>query len=60
MLLVGGHVKDYKDYTTYLSTIKYAFVTLMLLIDVMNGLGIMDGDIINELYTAPCNYIIGS
>ena len=43
-----------KEYTTYLSTIKYVSIIIMILISVKNGLGIMTGDIGNEFYMAPC------
>ena len=46
-LVVGGHVVDSMENTTYLSTIKYVSVRLSLLISVKNGLGIMAGDIGN-------------
>ena len=44
-LVVGGHVVDSMDHTTYSSTIKYVSVILMLLIAVNNWLGLMDENI---------------
>ena len=51
-LVVSIHVVDYKDHTTYSSTIKYFSMRLILLIAVKNGLGLMDGDIVYALYMA--------
>ena len=53
-LVVGIHVVDFKDYTTYPYTIKDASLRLMLLIYVKNWLGIMSRYIGNSLFTAPC------
>ena len=52
--MVGGHVVDSTEYTTYSHIIKYVFMILMLLIAVKNRLGIMAGDIGNLLFTSPC------
>ena len=54
-LLVGGHVVDFTENTTYSSTIKDAPERLILLISVNNGLGIMAGDIKNALCMSPCD-----
>ena len=53
-LVVGRHVVDYKDYTTYPSTTKYLSVILILLIAVNNGFRLMAGDIVNKFCTSPC------
>ena len=45
---------DNTDNTTYSFTIKYVSMRLMILIYVKNGLGLMNGDIVNELCTNPC------
>ena len=52
--MAGGHVVDFMEHTTYSSTIKDVSVRLMVLIAVKNGLGLMDGDIVNALCTGPC------
>ena len=54
-LVVGVHVVEYKNFTTYSSTIKYVSMRLMMLIKANNGLGIMAGDIGNALCTLPCS-----
>ena len=59
-LVVGVHVADYKEYTPYLSVIKHVSVRLILLVAVKNWLGIIDVDIVIELYTAPCDTNIWS
>ena len=46
-LVVGLHVLYSKEYTTYLSTIKYLSVRLMLFIAIKNSLGLMAGVIGN-------------
>ena len=46
-LVIGGHVVGYNDYTIYSSTIKSVSVRLMILINVKNGLGLINGDIGN-------------
>ena len=53
-LVVGVHVVDSTEHTTYSSTIKNVSVRIMLLIAVKNGLELMDGDIGNSLCMAPC------
>ena len=52
--MVGGNILDFTEYTTYSSNIKDVSVRLVLLIAVKNGLKLMDRDIINAFYTAPC------
>ena len=59
-LVVGGHVVNYKEYTTYSYIVKYVFVRIMLLIAVKKWLGIMAGDIGNELYIVLCDENIWS
>ena len=54
-IVVGGHVMDYTNHTTYSSTIKYVSLRLMLLIAVKNGLGLMSVDIGNSLCMDPCS-----
>ena len=53
-LVVKGHVVDSTEHTTYLSTIKDISVSLMLIITVKKVLVIMDGDIGNAFFAAPC------
>ena len=52
--MVGGHVVDSTEYTTYPCNIKDVPVRLMLLITVNNGLGLTAGDIGNELCMDSC------
>ena len=52
--MVGGHVVDSTEHTTYSFTTKYVSTRLMLLIAVNNGLGFMAGDIGNEFCKASC------
>jgi hypothetical protein len=53
-LIVGGHVIDSSDYTTYSSVIENLSVRLLFLAAAHQGLGIMTGDIGNAFPTAPC------
>ena len=53
-LVVGGNVLYSKEYTKYSFTFKYVSVRLIILIDVRNGLGIMNVDIGNALCMPPC------
>ena len=53
-LVVGLHVVYSTEYTTYSPIIKDVSMILMLLIAVKSGLGLMDGDIGNLLFTSPC------
>ena len=53
-IVVGGHVLDSTDHTTYSYTIKDVSVRLMILIVVKNWLGIMAEDIVNAFCTSPC------
>ena len=53
-LVVGGHVVDSSEHTTYSTTIKDICVWLVLMIAVKFLLGIMYGDIRNDVFTAPC------
>jgi len=53
-LVVGGHVIDSSDYTTYSSVIENISVRLLFLAATHQGLGIMTGDIGNAFPTAPC------
>ena len=53
-LVVGGHVIDSSDYTTYSSVIENISVRLLFLAAAHQGLGIMTGDIGNAFPTAPC------
>ena len=53
-LVVGGHVLYSKEYNKYSYAIKYVSVGLIILIDVRNGLGIMNGDIGNAFCMSPC------
>ena len=59
-LVVGGHIVDSTEHTTYSYTIKYVSVRLMILIDVKNGLGLVSGDIGNVLCRSPCDENIWS
>ena len=52
-LVVGGHVVELSEHTTYSLTIKYTSVRLMLTIEVKNGLGLMAVDIGNAFFTSP-------
>ena len=51
---------DYTEHNTYSSTIKDVPVILMILIAIINGLGLMDGDIGNKFVMAPCDENIWS
>jgi hypothetical protein len=53
-LVVGGHVINSSDYTTYSSVIENLSVRLLFLPAAHQGLGIMTGDIGNAFPTAPC------
>ena len=53
-LVVGGHVIDSSDYTTYSSIIENISVRLLFLAAAHQGLGIMTGDIVNAFPAAPC------
>jgi Reverse transcriptase (RNA-dependent DNA polymerase) len=53
-LVVGGHVIDSSDYTTYSSVIENISVRLLFLAATHQNLGIMTGDIGNAFPTAPC------
>jgi hypothetical protein len=53
-LVVGGHVIDLSDYTTYSSVIENISVCLLFLAATHQGLGIMTGDIGNAFPTAQC------
>ena len=53
-LVVGGHVVDSTEHTTYLPTIKDMSVRLIILIAVKNGLVLMAGDVGNALCTSSC------
>ena len=52
--VVGGHVIDSSEHTTYSSTIKDISVRLMMLVAAKYGLGMISGDIGNAFCTAPC------
>ena len=58
-LVVRGHMVDSSEHTTYSSTIKDTSIRLMLMIEVKNGLGLMDGDTGNEFCTATCAETFG-
>eukprot|EP00957_Ditylum_brightwellii_P099964 7617776-Ditylum_brightwellii.AAC.1 len=53
--VVGGHVIDSSNHTTYSSTVRNLSIKLMLLIAMSNNLGMMDGDIDNDFCNAPCS-----
>jgi hypothetical protein len=53
-LVVGGHVIDSSDYTTYSSVIENFSLRLIFLAAAHQGLGIVTGDIGNAFPTAPC------
>ena len=59
-LVVGVHVVNYKECTTYSYIVKYVSARIMILIYVKNGLGLMAGDIGNELCIVPCDENIWS
>ena len=54
IIVVGGHVVDSLEHTTYSSIIEDIAVVLMLMIAVKNELGLMAGYIGNDFCTAPC------
>ena len=58
--MVGGHVVDSTEHTTYSSTIKDISVRLIILIAAKNGLGIMSGYIVNAICMSPCSEKIWS
>ena len=53
-LVVGGHVIDSSDHTTYSSVIENLSVRLLFLAASYLNLGVMTGDIGNAFPTAPC------
>eukprot|EP00957_Ditylum_brightwellii_P177809 13544274-Ditylum_brightwellii.AAC.1 len=52
--VVGGHVIDSSEHTTYSSMIKDISVRLMMLVAAKCGLGMVSGDIGNAFCTAAC------
>jgi Reverse transcriptase (RNA-dependent DNA polymerase) len=52
--VVGGHVIDSSNHTTYSSTISDISVRLLMLILIQNSLELMVGDVVNAFLTAPC------
>jgi hypothetical protein len=52
--VVGGHVIDSSNHTTYSSTISDISVRLLMMIATQNGLQMMVSDVSNAFPTAPC------
>ena len=59
-LMLGGNVVNSTEQTKYSSTIKDMSAGLMTFLYVKNGLGLMDGDIVNEFCMSPCDKNIWS
>ena len=53
-IVIGGHVMEMSEHTTYSLKIKYISFRLMLMISVKKVFGLMTGDIISFFCTAPC------
>jgi hypothetical protein len=53
-LVMGGHVVDSSQHTTYSSTISDISVRLLMLVATQNNLNLMVGDVGNAFPTAPC------